>query len=354
MDPLPARNAPKKSSIEHRVAGDARELGELQKIGPSTHPSRRRRSKRHRHRHRGRSSAVLSRWLILVFCVIGLGFLGAVVWTLVQQRKSILPSLAGSAIDVSPEALPALSGERALDMARRLLDATSASELELLLRPGEVDTRDALHLLADIRRHAPEHIEPEWLGPSQCEVANLQRACVRYGTSDIRLIAFTPDEGGRWEIDFDAFSRHCDPPFAEVAANRTDEALIRGVVSRDYYFNNLYANDAEWACYLIRSTDTEDGQMITAYCPRSSATEAAIERVENRNRHHLDDLMALGRVRSQQMLERVPFRMTLRIRHEEGAEPRQWRITEAVADDWVIGKRTLEEVMKSAPAATGS
>ncbi len=350
MSPLPPpKPSPKKHAIEHRVAGNPKEAEQLPPLGVGerqTYEARRRHRSRGR-KHRPARSTVLQRWGIAVCSVTGLAVLGGIVWTLIAQKRGPeLPPLVGTAVDVGPTLTPRISAARGTDISRRLLNATREEDVRLLIRPGLISPADALQMLAELRKAHQPLPEPAWLGAGQSQVAPIDRLYLRFGRNDMRMIALTPDDGDRWEVDFDAFARYCEPPAAELLAGHAKEGLVRVVASRGRYFNGHYADNARWLCFSLHFGDT-DQETLLAYCPKDGITATAMERVEARNRLHLDELMAASHVENPKLLEKVPFRMTLRIRHEDTCDdPRQWLIAEAVADDWVLGERSFEEIVR--------
>ena len=352
MDPLPEKHIAKHSSIERRVAGNHQELGKLNRIGgdgPSPqrrHESHRSKRKARRH-HRGR---VLQRWVIALVSLVGVSLVGLVVLTLFRQKNPELPTLSGSSLDSSPKGVPLVSSSRGVDLGKRLLACESVEDLDLIIRPGAVPADRGLELLAELRAKSSPDLEPIWLGIGHSEVADMLNMLVDFGPGDRRLIALTPDSGGRWEVDFDSFAHHCQPPFGDLVDGKAEEGLVRVVVSRDFYFNGPYADEKQWSCFNLRCGGNSMLQLI-GYCRRDSLTEKALERIESRNRHQLGDVLELSKLKNDDLLAKPPFRATLRIRHEgQNAVGQQWLISEVVADDWVIGEKTLEEIVATAPA----
>ncbi|MEI6176387.1 MAG: hypothetical protein WCS43_05815, partial [Verrucomicrobiota bacterium] len=145
-----------------------------------------------------------------------------------------------------------------------------------------------------------------------------------------RLALLTPDENGKWLIDYDAFARTSKPAWDGVIDPKYTGGLIRAYVARDRYYNSLFANDSEWSCYRLSSPDWKE--VLLGYCRQNTPELAAITRA-------IDNAIVSGDISGS-------TRMTLEIEHVAGAEPRQFRITRIWAEDWVMSAMPFDEPFK--------
>jgi hypothetical protein len=145
-----------------------------------------------------------------------------------------------------------------------------------------------------------------------------------------RLAMLTPDENGNWKVDYDAFARTCKPPWNSAIKGKYQGGLVRVFIAKDSYYNSVFANDLEWTCYRLTSPDSEE--VLLGYSRKNTPQSSAIIRIiENSN--------ASGE-------NSIATRAVLEIAHEEGAEPRQIRITRVMAEDWVLSATSFDERFK--------
>lgn len=141
-----------------------------------------------------------------------------------------------------------------------------------------------------------------------------------------RLALLTPDENGRWKIDFDAYARKVEPSWDELLEKQAGEGLVRVIVKLDRYYNGPFHDDSKWVCYGMISPDTD--VLMMGYCRVGSPQERAMARVLVGG----DSPSAVGSVQ----------RATLMIRRIEGSETRQFEISRVLAEDWVLSDKPLD------------
>lgn len=282
------------------------------------------------------------------------------IWTLSRQQNPPAAVLQAEVEEAKAihTALP-ISPRRSVELARRLFNARSAEEIALLIRPGELAPQEALGKLGDLLSNSGKPGEPQWTGAGQSVMAPTEIVCATFGDFDPRLVILTPDEGDRWEIDFDAFARHCEPPLEQFIAGTTQTGMVRIVAQRNNYFNGPFGDDTRWACYSLHGPNAEEPP-IFGYCEVDSETYRAMHRLEVRGRTRVEDFRAAGGQTSGQWPANSPFRTTLRLRKPAGAERHQYQIDEVLSDDWlVVPGRTYQETvieeksgaLEQAPAA---
>jgi hypothetical protein len=141
-----------------------------------------------------------------------------------------------------------------------------------------------------------------------------------------RLAIMTPDEKGKWKVDFDAFARTVKPAWSEIMAMTTGQGLVRVMFTKDNYFNGPFREDAQWSCYRLGSSDLD--ATLLGYCRKGSPQAAAMARVLA----HVEKSAKGGSLK----------RATLEIRRVEGAESRQFEITRVLAEDWVMSATPVD------------
>ncbi|MEM9236437.1 MAG: hypothetical protein AAGB14_06615, partial [Verrucomicrobiota bacterium] len=168
-----------------------------------------------------------------------------------------------------------------------------------------------------------------WIGTVDSMSIPIEFVSVNYLTGPNRTILFVQESDGEWKIDFEAFARHCVPDIRRLIDPAHGEGVARVNVSRDNYYNDLFADDNEWACYLLTHPDSPVN--LYGYCKRGTRVHWAMQAIEARVYYHTDK-----KARSYRPLHKRQSRATLRIARPAGAEIRQFEILDVLADDWVL------------------
>lgn len=313
-----------------RSAGDAPSLGRVARMPAVGTGGRRRRSKSSDAAGRGkrRRGNVLTWWFgVLVLCVVV--FLGVVLGLWLRSAKD-----QGSAEERKAAAQPVVeervvsrfaspSQEEALLLVRRALAIQGVSQVAEYFHLGSSSPEVVLVFLRDLERTDGVVEGVDWLGSMDRNGLLIDGVAVnsRLGNKTrTRLALLTPDERGKWKIDFDAFARTVSPPWKELLGNESGQGVVRVMVARDHYFNGRFRDEAEWECYGMVSPDTRSVMM--GYCRKGSAQAAALARIVAENE---------GAGGGQPVR-----RATLEIRHSPGTEARQFEIVRVLAEDWVL------------------
>lgn len=345
MAKIPNKSGRPHGSVQTRVAGPARgELGRVGRITKDTRdPGRRRRRKSGGRDARygaagANHGAVLRRWLMLGLIVAGFGISGLLVWTLLRQKpQSTAANPSGSPGLDDPAAIPSLAAADALEMVRAMLDADTPEALEPLLHPGEIRPIDALARLRSIEEEGGGFRTPVWLGGFDAICKPISFVMVPKELGSPVLVTFTVNPERDWKIDFDATVGHCDPPFHDWTKGTARQGLVRVNAKEDNYFNGPFRDDDIWACFAL--SHPGDDASLYGYCRRDGPQFEAITAILRRNALAASEREKLaGKAES--------FRTTLRLRNAEDGVSRQYRITEVIADDWVIGDESLETILQ--------
>lgn len=344
MAKIPQKPIRPEGSVQSRIAGSS--SGSAGKFGRITHDARRsterQRSKRRRRDSRyGAAGAnhgeILRRWLMVGLGLAGIVICSTLIWTLVRQGQTPPATTAGSGESGDEAGIPSLPATQALGVVTRMLDAGSPGELEPLLHKGAITPDVALQHLKAIRNKVPERTSPKWLGSIDPLSHPIDFVAIPQGLSQPIIVPLTPDEEEEWKIDFDAMLGHCDPPFPAWIEGNPESGTVRVAAREDTYFNGPFRDEEVWAC-LVLSHPEGDGS-IYGYCRRDGSAFEAIQAIERRNQRASADSGRTSAMGSS-------FRITLSLRSVGGAVARQYRITEVVADDWVVGEQTFEQTLR--------
>ncbi len=325
-----------RSAGKHRTLGDAPAIGPVPRMQPGSSPRRRR-------RHGGRDPkraayAGLHRLLGLLLIGLSLSLGGLLLWVAGGQKSAhALAEAVKSVIGRSaPDTLwsDAPSPRDIENQVRALFDAETPGDLARLTHDGAISTDEMPLHLASLEERWGEVSSVIHLGPLESLVNRAEGVLVDFASGTRRLAVYRRSPDGIWKIDFDAFAGHCEPPWSELSSGMADEGLVRVSLVRDYYFNNLYANDSEWACYGMTPVDREIRHY--GYVRRGSPQHRTLEAVL-KARETPDT--------SPPAAHPLPHRFMLRVRHEDKAERRQWEISRVLADDWSLAPSPLDEML---------
>jgi hypothetical protein len=173
----------------------------------------------------------------------------------------------------------------------------------------------------------------EWLSSVDANGMLIDGVVVKTRKDDAlrnRLALLTPDEFGKWKIDFDAFARTAEPPWDRLLEGNAPHARVRVIVAEDSYYNGPFRDDQVWACFGMASPDHD--KVLLGYCRIGSPQERAMRKILEAG----DDLAAGAAVN----------RVTIELKRVEGALPRQFELTRVLAEDWVMSSRDFDEGFK--------
>ena len=274
------------------------------------------------------------------------------VWTLIRQKLQPGPGIPQSAREKELAAIPSLSSAHALHLTHSLLKAKDPAELRGLIRTGSISAAQAIDILNSMRESEGEPTPPTWIGSADAFAAPIELLYCRFGPLRHYIIPLTPDETGRWQIDFDAMIRHCEPEFRRIADGSADRGVVRAVVKESDYFNAPFTSDTEWRCFVISDTSPEIPQLY-GYFKKGSTLELVMEQVLTRYRRQMLDAGAeaplptpgepTGLVPSALQPE---MRLTLRIHRPGDAQHNQFLIDEVLSDEWVVGRASVQNILR--------
>lgn len=319
-----------------RAAGDAPDIGRVGRMpGAGSSKGVRRRKRKGEssrgNRLRNNRKMVMITWSV-VFMLLIVVVVGWAVW--LKVKPSSRDSASGEQSAPVPRErvasrFPSPTEEEALSLVRRALAIRDPSKVAEYFRTGASLPEDVLAFLRDLDKNDGKVTGTNWLSSMDANGLLIDGVLVDFsnkGESRNRLALMTPDENGRWKIDFEAFARICRPRLKDIMENSGSAGLVRVVVGKDMYYNGPFKDESRWVCFGLASPDNE--KVFLGYCRKGSPQEAALAKI-------LEDEGQFG---ASPALNRA----TLEIRHVEGAEKRQFEITRVLAEDWVLGAKPFD------------
>jgi hypothetical protein len=224
---------------------------------------------------------------------------------------------------------PSPSEDVALELVKGAVELRDPGKFGDYFRMDGTDPGQVLEFLREMENNDGEVTGYSWLSSMDANGMLLDGVLVstiRDGKPKNRLALLTPDEQGVWRIDFDAFARSVEPSWEEIRNGSAAEALVRVIIANDSYFNGPFRDEARWKCFAMASPDTD--QILLGYAAKGSAQLEA-----------LDTILAED---DSQTGAKAMKRVTLKLKHHDGADSRQFEITRVLAEDWVLSDTPLD------------
>ncbi len=305
-------------------SGNSFELGRIAKVRARSSPTA---SSGHRSRRRGRSDTQeRRRGLLILSAVFGAGALAVIglamtMWLLPKLRSGgaaeANPAVAAGATHPAgprEDFVPPTSDE-ALRLVRGALEVRDPAMVPDYFRMGSATAEEIADFLMQSDARDGLATGYEWQSSLDAGGMQAEGVVVSYSGRQRRterLACLTPDEMGRWKVDFDAFARTCSPVWDKLADFKGDP-VVRACLMRDSYYNGIFGDDKEWQSYSIQLPEKSQG--LRAYCKRGTPQAAAVE-----------SLLADGRY----------SRGTFQLRRLPGAEKWQFEIVGLVSREWLV------------------
>ena len=225
---------------------------------------------------------------------------------------------------------PSPSRDESIALVKSALANRDLEKVAFLFRTGTATPSQIL----DYCSHASDRDGPvedyDWMSSLDTDGLLIEGVLVHYqGTEKPvqRLALLTPDDRGRWQLDFDAFARTVTPPWTEILAGGGDQARVRVMVQPGVYYNGPFQDESIWSSYSLTSPDMDS--TLCGYCRIGSPEAQALRK-----------LFADGTSST---------RASLDIRRVKDGEPLQFEITRLLALEWLIpadGGNALEPFPK--------
>ncbi|MEO7099468.1 MAG: hypothetical protein ABI162_08910 [Luteolibacter sp.] len=222
---------------------------------------------------------------------------------------------------------PSPSENDALGLVKRALAVREPGRVAALFHPGGSSSEEIVAFLSNLGALDGVLDHCDWLSSIDANGLSIDGMQINFKNGDKvrqRVAFLTPDSGGVWKIDFDAFARTVTPSWRDLLEKGADHAVVRVILGSDSYYNGPFADDTQWSCYGMASPDTD--QLLLGYCKTDSPQAAALRWM----------LSSETKIR----------RATLEIQRVAGASPKQFEIVRVLAEDWVVGPKAFDEGFK--------
>ena len=330
-----------KSTRFDRSAGDAPSMGRVSRV-PGTGRAKGTRRRRRKgddgrsergNRHRRNRHRVIVAWSA-TFVMIAVGVMATAIWFWTADNMNRGVTVVADSTDTGRERVeskfPSPPREVALDFVKRALKIRSVDEVSTYFRPGPHKPEEILAFLN--ARDQMDGKDDQFLWVSSVDANGLLIDGVEVysktnHTVNYRIALLTPDDQGRWLMDFEAFARPMSSSWKEFLDGPQTEATVRVLIKADHYFNGKFDDESAWACFRMDNLEMEEP--LFAYCAVDSPQAKSLREILAKS-VPLD-----GQVSSQ--------RVTLKIVRPSGAERSQFEIQRVIAEDWIVTERVFDE-----------
>lgn len=333
-----------RSTRNERSEGDAPNIGKVGRMPGTGLPKGERRRRRrgeggesrrgdgHRSKAQEWRRKVVLMWSVLLSGLVLL-ILCASVWLWIRPKmeaKNEAKNLRASQLEgekfIKPST-PSLPEAEAIALVKQALAVRDPESVPEYFRPCDSTPVQVVGFLKSLDEIDGPLSRVELLGSIDGNGMVVDGLVVTFegkGSPRNRVAMLTPDETGKWKVDYDAFARTVTPSWDEFLEKGAKTAQVRIYAALDSYYNGVFMDEAQWVCYGIASPDTD--VILLGYCRKGSPQAAAMSSIFKKN----------------PKLNRA----TLEIRRVEGAGPRQVEISHVLAEDWVMGARPFEDHFK--------
>lgn len=319
-----------------RAAGEGPSIGRVAKMPGTGLPKGERRKRRVEDGGRGSRVRNARRTIIIIWsimlAVVAIAVLVVTIWLGIRgnaAKSDEAPLFAGlqPIEDSGSETALSLDPEMAMEITRQAIAVHDVAKVGEYFRLEQSSPSEVADFIAKLHEKDGEVSGVSYLGefefngiPASGTVVDFKRD----GKRRNRLAFLTPDENGNWRIDFAAFARLSSPSWEDIQARKFEVARVRVFAGRYNYFNGVFRDEQEWACYQFSSPDSSE--LFTAYCKRRSPQAAAMESIFK------NGLQA--------------SRVTLELRNVEGALEGQYELSRVLGEDWLLSETALDEKFK--------
>lgn len=327
------------------AAGEPPKLGNVQRIRDLNGRPLLLRRRRSGDPRRGRSRAevsprkrsVLFAWsvLLVVLALFVLGFL-LVSWIRFRISEGVPKQTATVAVPSSVgrvERVAAPDQEEALRFVRSALKVRDPYQVGAFFRTGASTPQDVVDFLGRLEREESDSRRLLWRGNMDADAVEIEGILMTSkGPAGKlqRMLFLVPDDLGNWRLDFEGLALTCHPSWRELCEGSAVRAEVRALVGRDSYFNGPFRDESQWLCYAVESPERdprivpEERRRLVAYCRVGSPQAVALESILP------DGAKAVRRV-------------ILELQRVEGGLDGQFEISRVMSNEWVLGKRSLDE-----------
>ncbi len=317
-----------------RAAGDAPSIGRVARMPGTGLP----RSSRHKRRNREHDQGgegqkdrrrIIKIWSIILSALV-FGILGIAQWVWIASKTKSDESIAGPLLadtvkkEPSASKFPPPLQADAIAKVKQGLGIRDPEKIPEFFRLGTANPQEIVDFLGSLAARDGAIDRLGWLGSMDANGLPLEGVVVNFKGLDKprnRLALLTPDEAGKWQIDFDAFARTVKPGWPELLEKNLEVAQVRVYIAKDSYYNGPFRDEKQWICYGIASPDTD--KVLLAYAKVGSPQATAMNWMFSKDNRMI--------------------RAILEIRRVAEGELRQFEISKVLAEDWVMGDAPFDE-----------
>jgi len=283
-------------------------------------------------KRKGKSKAAANKAVIIWSSVLGFSALCVIAAAFFLWLRPMLRHQAGNSalasdrpdqsVRVASE-FPSPSSEETIILVTQALANRDPDRVADFFRMGSSNVAEILAYCADVGNRDGKFTGYEWLSSLDTDELLVEGVLVNYEDKDMvprqRLALLTPDEAGKWKLDFDSFSRKTQPSWDKLLEHGAGQAVVRVIVAPDVYYNGPFSDESRWTSYLLRSPDTE--VLLRGYCRKDSPEADVMKRI-------FEDGAQIARV-------------ILEIRRVKDGGKLQFEITRVLARDWILPAKQM-------------
>ena len=212
---------------------------------------------------------------------------------------------------------PSPTREEAIDIVKEALNNRDLAKIDILFRHGNSTSSDIMDYCSKATVRDGTLDSYDWMSSLDIDGLLIEGVLVNYKgkeRTNQRLALLTPDDRGRWQVDFDAFARTVTPSWSDLLGGAGELARVRVIAIPGVYYNGIFRDESAWSCYFLTSPDTD--VTLCGYCRTGSRDDISMKQ-----------LFAEGAANA---------RVTLELRRIKDAEPRQFEIARILSREWVV------------------
>ena len=307
----------------HSRTGSAPDIGRVSRLrGPDTPPPGSGRVRRS-HRVNDHRQVLIHRWSIALGIAAAIVLCGAFfLWlrpmmarrvdgsSVAKQDREELVKIASK--------FPSPSRDEAIDIVTNALANRDPAKVAHFFRPGSASPAAIVDYCAKAEHRDGPFEDYDWISSLDAGDLLVEGVVINYkGLGDKpaqRLALLTPDDSGRWQVDFDSLARSVTPAWKDILAGTAGVAQVRVMATPGVYYNGAYRDENVWTCYNLTSPDMD--VTLCGYCRIGSPEGESMKKLFND--------------------ETLTTRVAVEIRHNPDAESRQFEISRLLSRDWVV------------------
>lgn len=270
-----------------------------------------------------------------VFLVVGLSVFSFLVSAGLQRHSKaqrVKESGYNSLVTVAPGHEEGLGSNNLNNMlgtlaAEKLVSDALASDSDNIAQRFRLETGTspaaAYEILREIRTQEGDLTELKWLGIRYIGdrvVEEVTTMCSTGKSSSIRLAQITRQSDGSHKVDFGSYIRKTSHPWEDIVDGNVETCIVRVTISKSAYHNGIFSDETKWRAYKISSPDMDTN--LHAYAEIGTEEEIRIR-----------DILAT---------DTQSPRVTLQIQRNETLLPKQFKISQVIARDWIHDELSME------------